>query len=91
MMRLATILLVVSSAWPGLAAEPVELVREAALGWTQGAVKQDSAALQRFLTDDLQHPQFTTPNTNPVSTAFGTVTGEFARPRVIQFGLKLLF
>jgi hypothetical protein len=39
----------------------------------------------------LNHPQFTAPNTTPTSTAFGTVTGEFAWPRVIQFGLKLLF
>ncbi len=39
----------------------------------------------------MNHPQFTAPNTNPASTAFGTVTGEFAWPRVIQFGLKVLF
>jgi hypothetical protein len=39
----------------------------------------------------LNHPQFTAPNTTPTSTAFGTVTGEFAWPRVIQFGMKLLF
>jgi hypothetical protein len=39
----------------------------------------------------LNHPQFTAPNTSPASTAFGTVTGEFAWPRVIQFGLKGLF
>jgi hypothetical protein len=39
----------------------------------------------------LNHPQFTAPNTTPTSTAFGTVTGEFAWPRVIQFGLKLVF
>jgi hypothetical protein len=37
------------------AAEPADLVREAAQGWTQGAVKQDTAALQRFLADDLQY------------------------------------
>ncbi len=37
------------------------------------------------------HPQFTAPNTTPTSTAFGTVTNEFSWPRVIQFGLKLLF
>jgi hypothetical protein len=37
------------------------------------------------------HPQFTGPNTTPTSTAFGTVTGEFAWPRVIQFGMKVLF
>jgi hypothetical protein len=39
----------------------------------------------------LNHPQFTAPNTTVTSTAFGTVTGEFAWPRVIQFGLKALF
>ena len=39
----------------------------------------------------MNHPQFTAPNTTPTSTAFGTVTGEFAWPRVIQFGLKILF
>ena len=39
----------------------------------------------------LNHPQFTAPNTTATSTAFGTVTGEFAWPRVIQFGLKVLF
>jgi hypothetical protein len=39
----------------------------------------------------LNHPQFTSPNTTPTSTAFGTITGEFAWPRVVQFGLKLLF
>jgi hypothetical protein len=37
------------------------------------------------------HPQFTAPNVNPASTAFGVVTGEFAWPRVIQFGMKVLF
>jgi hypothetical protein len=39
----------------------------------------------------MNHPQFTSPNTTPTSTAFGTMTGEFAWPRVIQFGLKVLF
>ncbi len=39
----------------------------------------------------LNHPQFTAPNTTPANTAFGAVTGEFAWPRVIQFGLKMLF
>ena len=40
---------------PHLRAEPAELVQQAATGWTQGAVKQDAAALQRFLADDLQY------------------------------------
>src|SRR5262249_5466786 len=37
------------------AADATEAVREAAQGWTQAAVKQDAAALQRFLADDLQY------------------------------------
>ena len=37
------------------AAQSEQLVREAAAGWTQGAVKQDAAALGRFLSDDLQY------------------------------------
>jgi ketosteroid isomerase-like protein len=40
---------------PAFAADPADLVREAAAGWTQAAVKQDAAALQRFLADDLQY------------------------------------
>ena len=39
----------------------------------------------------MNHPQFTAPNTNPATTAFGVVTGEFAWPRVVQFGMKVLF
>jgi len=39
----------------------------------------------------LNHPQFLAPNTTPTSTGFGQVTGEWTWPRVIQFGLKLLF
>src|SRR5262252_7646237 len=34
-------------------ADPADDVREAAKGWRQGAIKQDEAALQRFLADDL--------------------------------------
>jgi Carboxypeptidase regulatory-like domain/TonB dependent receptor-like, beta-barrel len=39
----------------------------------------------------LNHPQFLAPNTTPTSTAFGQVTDEWTWPRVIQFGLKILF
>ena len=38
-----------------LAADPADGVREAAAGWTQAAVKQDAAGLERFLADDLQY------------------------------------
>jgi hypothetical protein len=37
------------------------------------------------------HPQFNPPNTAPTSQAFGAVTTEWTWPRVIQFGLKVLF
>jgi hypothetical protein len=37
------------------------------------------------------HAQFNAPNTTPTSAAFGTVTSEWTWPRVIQFGLKVLF
>lgn len=37
------------------AAEDAALVKEAAAGWQQGAVKQDPAMLKRFLADDLQY------------------------------------
>jgi ketosteroid isomerase-like protein len=37
------------------AADPADAVREAAEGWTQAAVKQDTAGLRRFLADDLQY------------------------------------
>jgi hypothetical protein len=37
------------------AADPADAVHEAALGWTQAAVKQDAVALERFLAADLQY------------------------------------
>ncbi len=38
-----------------IAAEPADKVREAAEGWTEAAVKQDKAGLERFLAADLQY------------------------------------
>lgn len=35
------------------AADPADGVREAAEGWRQGAIKQDAAALKRYLADEL--------------------------------------
>jgi hypothetical protein len=54
MMKAAGVLLAVVS-MSAIAADTNELVHQAALGWTQGAVKQDTTALQRFLADDLQY------------------------------------
>jgi ketosteroid isomerase-like protein len=45
---------VAASSFPAMAAEPAA-VQAAASGWTQAAVKQDAAGLQRFLADDLQY------------------------------------
>jgi len=56
MTRAATLLFVIVSATSTVfAADSADLVREAASGWTQAAVKQDTAGLQRFMADDLQY------------------------------------
>src|SRR5207247_8429153 len=55
MNRTATLVLVFASSAAIFAADDTDLVREAALGWTQAAVKQDTAALHRFIADDLQY------------------------------------
>ena len=47
------LLLIASSI--AFAADPTELVHQAAVGWQQAAVKQDAAGLNRFLADDLQY------------------------------------
>src|SRR5687767_118326 len=52
---IATALFAVAMSQHAIAAESADLVRQAAEGWTQGAVKQDAAALHRFLADDLQY------------------------------------
>ena len=51
----AVILLLAFTWFTSSAADPAEFVHQAALGWMQGAVKQDAAALNRFLADDLQY------------------------------------
>lgn len=38
-----------------LGADEAQRVREAAAGWTEGAVRQDREALMRFLAEDLQY------------------------------------
>lgn len=50
---LLVLVLVVSSSLH--AAEPEALIHEAAMGWMHAAVKQDAAALNEFLADDLQY------------------------------------
>ena len=54
-MKSAAIFLLVIGASLAFGADPTELVQQAANGWMQGAVKQDAAALKRFLADDLQY------------------------------------
>jgi ketosteroid isomerase-like protein len=52
-MKAAALCLLTASAV--CAADPADLVHQAARGWTQAAVKQDAAGLKRFLADDLQY------------------------------------
>ena len=52
MKLIAALLLLIPAVF---AADTADAVREAATGWTQGAVKQDIAALQKFLAADLQY------------------------------------
>src|SRR5437588_4948584 len=51
-MKRAFVLMAASAAFV-FAVDPADGVREAAEGWRQGAIKQDTAALQRFLADEL--------------------------------------
>ena len=37
------------------------------------------------------HPQFQVPNTDPYSTAFGTITSEVSLPRQVQMMIKVVF
>ena len=53
MNRAATLVFIIASA--AFAADPADLVREAANGWTQAAVKQDATGLKRYMADDLQY------------------------------------
>src|SRR5580765_8619856 len=53
MNRAAALIFIIASA--AFAADPADLVREAANGWTQAAVKQDATGLKRYMADDLQY------------------------------------
>jgi ketosteroid isomerase-like protein len=52
-MKLAAALFLISSC--AIAADPEDLVKQAAEGWTTAAVKQDKAGLERFMAPDLQY------------------------------------
>jgi ketosteroid isomerase-like protein len=53
MKRAATLFFLIASAL--VAADTADLVRDAANGWTQAAVKQDAAGLRRYMAEDLQY------------------------------------
>jgi ketosteroid isomerase-like protein len=53
MYRAATLLFLIASA--AYATDPTDMIREAANGWTQAAVKQDADGLRRYMADDLQY------------------------------------
>ena|SRR5437870_11272914 len=54
-MKISAATLVLFAASAAFAADPADLVRQAAKGWTDAAVKQDTAGLKRYLADDLQY------------------------------------
>jgi ketosteroid isomerase-like protein len=56
MKTLALSLVLAGALWPG---DQADAVREAAAGWTQAAVKQDAAGLNRWLADDLTYSHST--------------------------------
>lgn len=82
MNRIAALVLALSSV--AFAADPEELVREAAAGWTQAAVKQDTAGLQKFLADDLQYAH-AGGNTQTKDQYIGAVTKGPARYESFTF------
>jgi hypothetical protein len=53
MTRLMTMVSVIAMTALLTAAGPEDGVREAGAGWRQGAIKQDTALLQKYLADDL--------------------------------------
>jgi hypothetical protein len=50
-----------------------------------------SAQFRAEVYNALNHPVFSTPNTTPTSSAFGTITSDVSEPREWQFALKFLF
>ena len=53
MNRAVTLVFLIASV--AIAADSSDLVREAANGWTQAAVKQDASGLRRYMAEDLQY------------------------------------
>jgi hypothetical protein len=53
MIRMLTALLLMLATTMLVAAGPEDGVREAGAGWRQGAIKQDTALLEKYLADDL--------------------------------------
>jgi ketosteroid isomerase-like protein len=53
MNRAATLFFLIASVV--FAADSSDLVRDAANGWTQAAVKQDASGLRRYMAEDLQY------------------------------------
>lgn len=53
MNRAVTLFLLIASV--AFATDSSDLVREAANGWTQAAVKQDASGLRRYMAEDLQY------------------------------------
>lgn len=53
MTRLLALLMVLASTTMLVAATPEDGVKEAGAGWRQGAIKQDKALLEKYLSEDM--------------------------------------
>jgi ketosteroid isomerase-like protein len=83
LVRTALLVMMSFAVLPAPAAEPAA-VQAAADGWTQAAVKQDAAGLQRFLADDLQYAH-AGGNTQTKEQYIGAVTKGPARYESFTF------
>ena len=59
-----------------LAADPADSVREASAGWLRAALKQDKAALERLLANDLSYTHSSGRLTQTKAEYIATVTGK---------------
>lgn len=88
--QLASNIQTLSSAFTGIRAPRVNNFDLSAIKNTQIKERLRLQFNAEFV-NALNHPQFTPPNTSPISTAFGQLTGSYNWQRIIEFGLKVQF
>ena len=66
--------------------EALDVVEVAEPAAGPGQVQIRAEAFNAF-----NHPSFSAPNTSVTSSAFGRVTADINLPRIVQFGIKVVF